>query len=64
MQRYGSCAIPAPDLVTLDDWGYPILDVKHPIPTNRLGQARRAVSGCPMLALSLEKVRDLSPGRR
>src|SRR5689334_75000 len=40
---YGVCSIAAPDLIDLDDWGYPIVDADQPIPEAFLHQARRAV---------------------
>jgi ferredoxin len=42
-----------PERITLDDWGYPIID-KRPIPPSLEGHARRAVAVCPTLALVLE----------
>jgi len=53
---YGACAMAAPDFVDLDDWGFPIVDAEQPIPDRLRSQARRAVSACPMLALSLRPV--------
>jgi len=50
---YGVCAAAAPDIVVLDDWGYPVVDEEQPLADDLLQQARRAVSDCPMLALSL-----------
>ena len=50
----GICAELFPERVTLDDWGYPILDPK-PIPASLEGHARRAVAACPTLALRLEQ---------
>ncbi len=57
---YGVCAAAAPDLVDLDDWGYPIVDQEQPIPDDLLRQARRAVSDCPMIALSLTRTGEPS----
>ena len=51
---YGHCAELLPELISLDEWGYPII-AEGPVP-NRLGrEARRAVSLCPRLALLLEE---------
>lgn len=55
----GLCAELAPDRVTLDDWGFPIIDSK-PLGVNDLQDAKRAVNACPVLALRIEKVPDLS----
>ncbi len=49
------CADLFPERITLDDWGYPIIDPK-PITPNLLEHARRAIDGCPTLALRLEKI--------
>ena len=49
---YGMCAEVLPELVTLDDWGYPII-ADGPIPPRLLAHARRAVDVCPVLALRL-----------
>lgn len=50
---HGLCAELLPEVVRLDDWGYPIIDPR-PMPVPWLGLARRAVSNCPTLALRLE----------
>ena len=49
---YGMCAELLPELVALDDWGYPII-TPGPIPDRLLDHARRAVDVCPVLALRL-----------
>jgi ferredoxin len=54
---YGHCAELAPELVELDEWGYPILR-EGSVPTEHLAAARRAVAACPRLALLLERRRD------
>ena len=48
----GLCAELLPELVTLDDWGYPVLS-DQPVPAHLERHARRAVGACPMLALRL-----------
>lgn len=50
----GLCAGLFPEAVTLDDWGYPMVQDRA-IHRNELGHARRAVAACPVLALSLVK---------
>lgn len=50
---YGYCAELLPERVTLDEWGYPIVD-GTPIPDDLIADARRAATACPMLALALE----------
>jgi len=51
---HGLCADLLPELIELDEWGYPILP-DH-IPPELMAHARRAVSACPTLALRLERV--------
>ena len=51
----GLCAELFPERVRSDDWGYPIIDGR-PIPAELLAHARRAVAGCPKLALSLDTI--------
>jgi ferredoxin len=55
-EGHGLCAELLPELIILDDWGYPIID-SRPIPASLRGHVRRAVAACPTLALL---VRDLS----
>jgi ferredoxin len=51
---HGICAELFPERITLDDWGYPIID-PQPIPERLVVHARRAVAACPTLALALYK---------
>jgi ferredoxin len=50
---HGVCADLVPELIELDDWGYPIIRAGA-IPPSVVPHARRAVSGCPTLALRLQ----------
>jgi ferredoxin len=52
---HGLCAELAPELVTLDEWGYPIV-TGRPVPAALDRTARRAVTDCPALALALTRV--------
>lgn len=52
---YGMCAELLPELIALDDWGYPILR-DAPVPRHLLELAQRAVDVCPVLALRLDPV--------
>ena len=52
---HGVCAELFPERISLDDWGYPIVD-GDPIGGDMLDHARRAVAACPVLALTLERV--------
>lgn len=51
---HGACAELLPEMIGLDEWGYPLLDPR-PVPPALEKQARRAVSGCPELALRLSR---------
>jgi ferredoxin len=50
---YGHCAELLPELVELDEWGYPFVS-RGPLPAGLEPAARRAVKMCPRLALSVE----------
>ena len=56
------CAELLPELIQLDDWGYPII-TPGPVPLHLLDHARRAVASCPVLALRLKTVSQPSPRR-
>ena len=47
---HGVCAELFPEWITLDDWGYPIID-PAPVPPELEAHARRAAAACPTLAL-------------
>jgi ferredoxin len=49
---HGVCAELLPELISLDEWGYPIVDPR-PVPPALDREARRAVAACPALALKL-----------
>ena len=49
---HGICAEILPELISLDEWGYPIVD-GQPVPAALERDARAAVSACPTLALRL-----------
>jgi ferredoxin len=57
---YGQCAELLPELIALDEWGYPIIDPR-PIQPELRKAARRAVAMCPRLALSLGRDDDAPP---
>lgn len=52
---HGLCADLLPELIQLDEWGYPILTGS--IPYGLEAHARRAVSACPTLALRITRVK-------
>jgi ferredoxin len=51
---HGICAELFPEWISLDDWGYPIIDPR-PIPERYRAHAKRAVAACPTLALVLQE---------
>ena len=53
---FGQCAELLPELIELDEWGYPIV-TDAAIPASLETDARRAVAMCPRLALSVERRR-------
>lgn len=50
----GLCAELLPELIRLDEWGYPIVH-PDPVPTKLLPHAQRAVEDCPVLAIALRR---------
>ncbi|MCF7548635.1 ferredoxin [Pseudonocardia sp. WMMC193] len=58
---HGLCADLLPERITLDEWGYPLLDplldppLDAEIPADLLPHARAAVAACPALALRLDR---------
>jgi ferredoxin len=50
---HGMCAELLPELIRLDDWGYPIIDVAE-VPAELEALARRAADACPTLAVLLD----------
>ena len=51
---HGICAELFPEGISLDDWGYPIVRAGE-VPRELRAHARRATSGCPKLALTIER---------
>ena len=54
----GLCAEVLPELITLDDWGFPIIAGKQ-IPPGLMAGAHETIRLCPLLALRLDR-----PGAR
>ena len=50
-QGRGLCFEVLPELISLDEWGYPV--VHGDVPDDLLGLAREAARTCPTLALRL-----------
>ena len=53
---YGYCAEIVPELISLDDWGFPIVSTKTIEGDRVLHLAERAVATCPRLALLIETI--------
>jgi ferredoxin len=53
---YGYCAELLPEAITLDEWGYPMVD-GQPLPEELLAAARRAARDCPRRALTVREQR-------
>jgi ferredoxin len=51
-RAHGLCQELLPELISLDEWGYPLLADK-PVPADLVSHARRAAAACPTLALRL-----------
>jgi ferredoxin len=60
-EAHGLCADLLPEMITLDEWGYPIIDDRA-VPADLLPHARRAVAACPTLALAF--ARGATAGQR
>ncbi len=56
----GLCAEILPELITLDDWGFPVIHAGG-VPGRLITEAREAVRICPKLALRLESPSKASP---
>lgn len=52
---FGYCAELLPEIIGVDEWGYPTIDGVA-VPARLLELAERAVRDCPRRALFLEKV--------
>jgi len=59
---HGLCAELLPELISLDEWGYPVI-ADQGVPPRLARQARRAVTDCPALALRLAAVPPRALGR-
>ena len=52
---YAYCSEIVPELIGVDDWGFPIVSEKTIESDDLLGLAHRAVATCPRLALLIEE---------
>lgn len=53
-RAHGLCKELLPELISLDEWGYPLL-ADQPVPPELAAHARQAVAACPTLALRLHR---------
>jgi ferredoxin len=60
-EAHGMCAELLPERITLDEWGYPVID-NAPLNVSQAEHAIRAARACPTFALLVE--RDRLRGRR
>jgi ferredoxin len=51
---YGYCAELLPEAITLDEWGYPMVN-GNPLPAELLAAAQRAARDCPRRAITLRQ---------
>ncbi len=58
-EAHGLCAELLPERITLDEWGYPLID-QTPVPPALEDLARRAVNACPTLALRLRASQNVN----
>ncbi|HXP18867.1 MAG TPA: ferredoxin [Streptosporangiaceae bacterium] len=58
---HGLCAELLPELITLDEWGYPLLADRR-VPASLAKRARRAVTDCPALALLMSEAPGTASG--
>ncbi len=56
-EAHGMCAELLPERITLDEWGYPILN-EEPLSGELVDHARRAAQACPTFALLLKRERS------
>ncbi len=54
-RAHGLCSEMVPELIELDEWGYPILDSTAELPRQLRARARAAARQCPTLALHLNR---------
>jgi ferredoxin len=54
---YGYCAEILPEAISLDEWGYPIIE-DRPLPAELMALAKRAVRDCPKRAITLREKRS------
>ena len=53
-EAHGMCAELLPERITLDEWGYPLID-GAPLDEELIDHAQRAARACPTFALLIER---------
>ena len=53
-EAHGMCAELLPERITLDEWGYPLLD-ERPLHGSEVEHAIRAARACPTFALLVQR---------
>ncbi len=61
-EAHGMCAELLPEMIALDEWGYPIVDGR-PLPEHLREHAERAAEACPTFALLVERRKAPAPSR-
>ncbi len=61
-EAHGMCGELLPEMVALDEWGYPIVDGR-PLPAALVAHAERAVAACPTFALRIERAAQTAAPR-
>ena len=60
---HGLCAGVVPELIDLDDWGYPLI-ARGEVPDELVPRARQAAAACPALALKVVRAHVEGAERR
>jgi ferredoxin len=55
-EAHGMCAELLPERITLDEWGYPLVD-DRPLSPDLMEHARRAAQACPTFVLLIQRER-------
>lgn len=50
---HGLCGELLPEVIDMDEWGFPIFDKRADVPKELVPHAREAVRRCPAMALKL-----------
>ena len=59
--RWGYCAELLPELIHLDEWGYPVIRPPGVAVDQSTEHARKAVDACPRKALFIEPDKSVEP---